>query len=54
MKYKATLMDTYRYINFAKHVDSFDGIFEGNVLGSGNDDGALASLALIPMKKTTP
>lgn len=33
----------YRDVNFAEHGDALDGVFEGDVLGGGDDDGAYAS-----------
>lgn len=44
-------MVTYRYIDFAKHIDPFYGVFEGDVLWSGNDNGALVKLTLIPINR---
>lgn len=34
----------YRHIDFAEHVYPFYGVFEGDVLRGGNDDGAFLKL----------
>lgn len=50
MSYQDISVNTHWHFDFAKHVDSFYGVFEGDVLWGGNYDGAFRKISIDPRK----